>query len=66
MQRIQAPWWQPRVARRNRLLGDARLRLGDADHTTAWDDGSQLTLHSAVELATAALQGTALQGTQSC
>jgi predicted ATPase len=65
MQRIQAPWWQPRVARRDRLLGDARLRLGDTDYTTAWDDGSQLTLHSAVELATAALQGTALQGTQS-
>ena len=28
MQRIQASWWQPRVARRDRLLADARL--------TAW------------------------------
>ena len=31
MQRIQASWWQPRVARRDRLLADARRRLGDAD-----------------------------------
>jgi len=58
MQRIQASWWQPRVARRDRLLADARLRLGDADYTAAWDDGSHLTFHAGVDVAMAALHGT--------
>jgi predicted ATPase len=55
MQRIQASWWQPRVARRDRLLADARRRLGDADYAAAWDDGSRLTFHAGVDIATAAL-----------
>jgi hypothetical protein len=55
MQRIQASWWQPRVARRDRLLADARQRLGDAEYTAAWDDGNQLTFHVGVDVATAAL-----------
>jgi predicted ATPase len=56
MQRIQASWWQPRVERRDRLLADARQRLGDAQYTAAWDEGSRLTFHAGVEVATAALQ----------
>ena len=56
MQRIQASWWQPRVARRDRLLADARPRLGDAGYTRAWDDGNHLTFHAGVDVATTALQ----------
>jgi hypothetical protein len=59
MQRIQASWWQPRVARRDRLLADARQRLGDAAYTAAWDDGNHLTFHTAVDIATTALQAVA-------
>jgi hypothetical protein len=56
MQRIQASWWQPRVARRESLLADARRRLGDTDYAAAWDGGGRLSLHAAVQAATAALQ----------
>lgn len=59
MQRIQASWWQPRVARRDRLLADARQRLGDAAYAVAWDSGSQLTFHAGVDIATTALARTA-------
>jgi predicted ATPase len=59
MQRIQASWWQPRVARRDRLLADARQRLGDAAYTAAWNDGGNLTFHAGVDVATEALQETA-------
>jgi len=56
MQRIQASWWQPRVARRDRVLAEARQRLGDAGCAAAWDDGSRLTFHAGVDVATIALQ----------
>jgi hypothetical protein len=56
MQRIQASWWQPRVARRESLLADARRRLGDTDYAAAWNGGSRLTFHAGVHVATAALQ----------
>jgi hypothetical protein len=56
MQRIQASWWQPRVARRNRLLADAGTRLGEAGYTDAWDSGADLTFHAGVDVARAALQ----------
>ena len=59
MQRIQASWWQPRVARRDRLLADARQRLGDAAYTAAWDEGNHLTFHAGVDIATTALQAVA-------
>jgi hypothetical protein len=59
MQRIQASWWQPRVARRDRLLADARPRLGDAGYTEAWNNGNDLTFHAGVDVATAALQAVA-------
>ena len=56
MRRIQASWWQPRVARRDRLLADARPRLGDAGYTEAWDYGNHLTFHVGVDVARAALE----------
>jgi len=56
MHRIQASWWQPRVERRDRLLADARQRLGDIQYASAWDDGSSLTFHAGVDVAMAALQ----------
>jgi tetratricopeptide (TPR) repeat protein len=56
MHRIQASWWQPRVTRRDRLLAEARQILGDSDYAAAWDEGSRLTFHAGVELATSALQ----------
>jgi predicted ATPase len=59
MQRIQASWWQPRVARRDQLLADARPRLGAAAYTAAWDNGNHLTFHAGVDVATAALQAVA-------
>ena len=59
MHRIQASWWQPRVARRDRLLADARQQLGDAAYTAAWDDGNHLTFHTGVDTATTALQAVA-------
>ena len=55
MRRTQASWWQPRVARRDRLLAAARKRLGDAAYTAAWDSGSQLSFHAGVETAAAAV-----------
>ena len=30
----------------------------DSDYTAAWDDGSHLTFHAGVDVATAALHGT--------
>jgi tetratricopeptide (TPR) repeat protein len=63
MQRIQASWWQPRVARRDRLLADARQRLGDAAYAVAWDSGRQLTFHAGVDSATTALARAAADGT---
>jgi predicted ATPase len=56
MRRTQASWWQPRVARRDRLLSDARHRLGDAAYAAAWDSGHQLTFHAGVDIATIALR----------
>ena len=62
MQRIQASWWQPRVSRRDGLLTKARQRLGDAEYTAAWNDGSHLSFHAGVDIATAALQATVPTG----
>ena len=59
MRRIQAPWWRPRVPRRDRLLADTRRRLGDARYTAAWDEGIHLTFHAGVDAATAALEAVA-------
>jgi predicted ATPase len=59
MQRIQASWWQPRVARRDRLLADARQRLGAAAFTAAWEAGGHLSFHAGVDVATTALQAVA-------
>jgi predicted ATPase len=56
MQRIQASWWQPRVARRESLLADAGRRLGDTNYAAAWNSGARLTFHAGVHVATAALQ----------
>ena len=56
MQRIQASWWHPRVARRDALLAEARHRLGDAPYTSAWNDGTRVTFHGGIDIATAALQ----------
>jgi predicted ATPase len=55
MRRIQAAWWKPRVPRRERLLADARRRLGDVEYATAWDEGGLLSFHAGVDTATAAL-----------
>jgi hypothetical protein len=57
--RIQAAWWQPRVARRDRLLADERRRLGDTAYAEAWDRGNDLTFHAGVAIATAALRAIA-------
>jgi hypothetical protein len=59
MRRIQASWWRPRVPRRDRLLADARRRLGDARYSAAWDEGRRLTFHAGVGVATLALEAVA-------
>ena len=47
------------MARRDRLLADARRRLGDAAYDAAWNSGNHLTFHAAVDIARTALHATA-------
>jgi predicted ATPase len=56
MRRVQAGWWRPRVPRRDRLIADARQRLGDGAYATAWEEGGRLTFHDGIEVATSALR----------